>query len=86
MELNELENVIKKHDYNKTIENENIIITLNEPHEMFLNNINLYNRIQKIILNKKENSYILELYNNQGHKKFSKDLTEVKSLRIYMNL
>ncbi|MGN1362178.1 MAG: hypothetical protein ACI4VU_00450 [Methanobrevibacter sp.] len=86
MELNELKEVIKKHDYNKNIKDGNITIKLNEPHEMFLNNINLYSKVQKIILNKNENDYTIELYDNEDNLKLNESLSKIKSLRIYMNL
>lgn len=86
MELNELKEVIKKHDYTKNIKDGNITIKLNESHEMFLNNINLYSKIQKIILNKNENDYTIELYDNEDNLKLNESLSKIKSLRIYMNL
>ena len=86
MELNELKKAIEKHDYNKNIKDRNIIIKLNEPHEMFLNNINLYSKIQKIILNKNKNNYIIQLYDNEDNLKLNEDLSKIKSLRIYLNL
>ncbi|MDD5960365.1 hypothetical protein [Methanobrevibacter wolinii] len=86
MELNELKKAIEKHDYNKNIKDGNIIIKLNEPHEMFLNNINLYSKIQKIILNKNKNNYIIQLYDNEDNLKLNEDLSKIKSLRIYLNL
>ncbi|WP_461461405.1 hypothetical protein [Methanobrevibacter sp.] len=84
MELEDFNKILKDHTYTKDVHPKITNVIFEEPHEIFLNSIDLFNDIKEIAIIKSPNETIeIQLYDETENNQLTIDLDEIESLRIY---
>ncbi len=86
MELKEFNKILKDHTYTKDVHPKITNVILEEPHEIFLNSIDLFSDIKEIaIIKTPQNGIEIQLYDEDENNQLTINLEEIESLRIYTN-
>lgn len=87
MELKNFNKIIKEHTYTKEVIGDITNITLEETHELFINNIDLISDVKEIsIIQRPKKEIEIQMYDTSGDNLFDIDLKEIDSVKIYMEL